>query len=108
MSQAATAKGAIDLDHLDRQTFGDRALRDEVLAIFASQVAALDQELRGASAQTRARLAHTIKGAALGIGAHRLAQSATLLEASPEDDDLAAALAARAEEAARFIANMRD
>jgi HPt (histidine-containing phosphotransfer) domain-containing protein len=98
----------IDLDHLDRQTLGDRTIRDEVLDIFVHQIATLQADLRGASGEARVLLAHKVKGAALGVGAHAIAECAALLQASPESDDIAALLVARAEEAVRFVVAIRE
>lgn len=97
----------IDLAHLDRQTLGDRALRDEVLDLFLGQMASLRAELARASGPARARLAHKVQGAALGIGAHAVARSAAQLQASPDLDEATFALLERVDEVVRFIAAMR-
>jgi HPt (histidine-containing phosphotransfer) domain-containing protein len=110
MGGTAPAQGKsepIDLDHLDRQTLGDRTLRNEVLDIFVRQIAGLRAELESTSGDARARLAHRTRGAALGVGAYAIAEGAALLQASPENDDIAAALVERAEEAIRFIGSIR-
>lgn len=69
-----TMKPPIDLDHLDQYVMGDSALLDEVLTIFSEHaqrwLAALeplldDDKWRGA--------AHTLKGAARGIGSWAIA-----------------------------------
>ena len=63
--------GVIDRPFLDAQTFGDRDLADELLALFADQcrrvLAGLADTARPAS--ERADFAHTLKGAAAGVGA---------------------------------------
>lgn len=97
----------IDLGHLDRQTLGDRALRDEVLDIVLSQLASLRAELDDASGAARARLAHRVQGTALGIGAHAVAESARQLQANPDREDAATALLERVEDVIRFIVAMR-
>lgn len=97
----------IDLGHLDRQTLGDRAIRDEVLDLFLAQMASLGAELDHASGEARARLAHRVQGAALGIGANAIAECATQLQANPDREDAAAALLERVEDVIRFIAAMR-
>jgi HPt (histidine-containing phosphotransfer) domain-containing protein len=78
--------GAIDLAHLRQATFGDEVLAREVLGLFDAQAERL--LAAAASAQdTRARreAAHTLKGAALGIGARGVAQAAAELEAVAGD-----------------------
>ena len=96
----------IDLDHLERQTLGDRALRREVLALFVGQMTAAAGELAGPSDATRAALAHRIKGSAGGVGARRVAAAAAVLEAAPERPDLAAELQGCIHEALAFIATL--
>lgn len=75
------SKPAIDLAHLARQTAGDRDLERELLQLFTQQCA---QHLRTIhrSAETRQRLdaAHTLKGAALAIGAWQVADAADIIE----------------------------
>ncbi len=96
----------IDLAHLDRQTLGDRTVRDEVLAMFVGQTASLRAELGQCAGEARARIAHRVQGAALGIGAHAVAACAASLEATPDDRDAAAALLQRVEDVVQFIAAM--
>jgi HPt (histidine-containing phosphotransfer) domain-containing protein len=97
----------IDLAHLDRQTLGDRAVRDEVLDMFVGQTASLRAELGQSAGEARARIAHRVQGTALGIGAHAVAACARELQAHPDREEAAAALLERAEEAVRFIMAMR-
>jgi HPt (histidine-containing phosphotransfer) domain-containing protein len=71
----------IDLVHLDRATFGDRRLRDEVLTLFLRQSAVLAATIAGAGdEEARMEAAHKLKGAALGIGAMAVAEAADVLE----------------------------
>jgi len=105
--EAKEPGGAIDLDHLDRQTLGDASLRDEVLAMFAAQMAQLRGELGACAGEARARLAHRVKGTAAGVGAWALAESAGRLHDAPDRDDFASDLADRADEAVRVVAKMR-
>lgn len=94
----------LDRDHLTRQTFGDADLAAEVLVLFRQQCDRLLPALAeaGRPAAERADLAHTLKGAALGIGARRVAAAAAALEealrtnapAEPPLADLADAVAA--------------
>jgi HPt (histidine-containing phosphotransfer) domain-containing protein len=81
----------LDRDYLFRQTFGDRNLERELLNLFHDQAAhilRLIRELTGEEHRRKADLAHNLKGAALAIGADRVAQAAThyenaVAEASP-------------------------
>jgi hypothetical protein len=72
----------LDLSHLGRMTFGDRGLESEVLQLFDRQAAMLAERLGGATATIAGCHAHTIKGAARGVGAWRLALAAEQVEAA--------------------------
>jgi HPt (histidine-containing phosphotransfer) domain-containing protein len=72
--------GPIDIEHLRRMTLGDVSLEREVLAMFSAQSASLIGTLSTLSAGAVA-LAHTLKGSARAIGAFRVADAATRLEA---------------------------
>ena len=74
----------LDRAHLDRQTFGDADLAREVLGLFAEQCERLTPKLADPDLApgTRADLAHTLKGSALGVGAVRVAALAGRLEAA--------------------------
>jgi HPt (histidine-containing phosphotransfer) domain-containing protein len=73
--------GPLDLQHLQRMTHGDRALARELLRLFDGQAerqliaieAATDAAARGAAA-------HTLKGAARGVGAFAVADAAEAVE----------------------------
>lgn len=98
--------GAIDRAHLDAQTFGDDELARELLLLFAGQCERLAPVAADASAPRRDRLdaAHTLKGAALGVGARRVATCAAALEAvlaGPGDAAVVASQAAALAQAAR-------
>jgi HPt (histidine-containing phosphotransfer) domain-containing protein len=71
---------AIDRGHLARMTFGDRSLEREVLDLFDRQATILIGRMRGGEPAAVATLAHTLKGSAAGIGAGRVAQSASAAE----------------------------
>ena len=73
---------AIDLVHLARQTDGDAALESELLAMFDAQAAKLSARLALAEvgAQTKADIAHRLRGSALAIGAHRVSAAAERAE----------------------------
>jgi|GEM_PF-4755939 len=87
---------SIDLEHLDAATFGDHALRSEVLRLFTAQAANLIAIIGSANAETRSAAAHALKGAALGIGAFELAKAAEAVELG-EADSLARLLQLAAE-----------
>ena len=72
----------LDLEHLSRHTFGDRALEREVLQLFCSQ-SALHLEGLGKAASLSAwrEAAHSLKGSAQAIGAFRVAEAAARAEA---------------------------
>lgn len=71
----------IELDVLDRNTFGDRQLRDEVLGLFRQQSLQLMARLEETSSATDWKIsAHKLKGSALGIGAQSVAQLAAQVE----------------------------
>jgi HPt (histidine-containing phosphotransfer) domain-containing protein len=115
----ATASQApvIDLVHLARQTDGDAALEDELLALFDKQAANLVARLsaEGESRLAKADLAHKLRGSALAIGAGRVASDAQELEivlesdlvGSRERDEALTALAAAVAEARAAIAALR-
>jgi len=71
---------AIDQDHLDRMTLGDRLLECEVLKIFVRQVAMLLERIAGEDRALAAASAHTLLGSARGIGAWRVARAAEWVE----------------------------
>lgn len=71
----------LDLAHLSRQTFADRALERDVLALFDAQcVRLIGLVARGGAARDEAL--HTLKGAARAVGAWRVASLAQAIEAA--------------------------
>lgn len=73
--------GAINFAHLDAYTAGDPALTEEVLALFEEQASLWMRLLTAeAPADSWRDAAHTLKGAALGIGADALAAACSLAE----------------------------
>lgn len=78
--------GAIDRDHLERATFGDRALQLELLGMLLSQVCDARSSLPALRGPERVQLAHALKGSARGLGAFALAQCAADIEIRPDDD----------------------
>ena len=72
----------IDIAHLSRHTAGDRRLGREVLGVFRAQAEDYIAALEDATDEDAWRLAaHTLKGAASAIGAHRVAHLAAEAEA---------------------------
>ncbi len=79
----------IDLDHLNRYVFGDAALLSEVLGIFREQLETVAGQMSPSmDAEAWYLAAHTLKGAARGVGAWALGEAAEraeqLTEASSE------------------------
>ena len=71
----------LDLEHLARQTADDRELEREVLALFLGQCMRLTPLIAGEGGRAeRANAAHALKGAALAIGAVRVAELAGTIE----------------------------
>jgi HPt (histidine-containing phosphotransfer) domain-containing protein len=72
----------LDLVHLARQCLGDHALEAELLGLFRLQAPALTAQLSGPllSLSSKAKIAHTLRGSALAIGARRVASAAWRIE----------------------------
>lgn len=71
----------IDLDHLNRYVFGDKALLGEILGIFKEQAAAISDRMQPTMDDEAWHLAaHTLKGAARGVGAWALGEAAERAE----------------------------
>jgi len=75
---------AIDLDHLARYTGGEKGLNGEILRLFDSQitgmVAELNALLESRDGKRWREIAHTIKGAARGVGAFEMGEAAAKAE----------------------------
>lgn len=72
----------IDLEHLNRYVFGDKALLGEVLGIFKEQAALISDRMQPSMDDEAWHLAaHTLKGAARGVGAWALGDAAERAEA---------------------------
>ncbi len=100
----------IDLVHLARHTLGDPQLEREVLQLFAAQARTYLNRIKEAGdARTWRESAHTIKGAARGVGAWKVAEEADRAERmafSPDDErcrNSVAALESAIDSARRFI-----
>ena len=74
----------IDLAHLDRYTGGDRTLNSEILKLFDGQVNEVVSQLLTVLEQRDSRrwreVAHTLKGAARGVGAFAMGDAAAACE----------------------------
>lgn len=86
--EARSARPPIDLDHLARQTMGDLDLRREVLGMFLDQLTSTRVALAAEQGESRGRIAHTLRGAAAGIGAFAVSECAANVERSPDDPAL--------------------
>jgi HPt (histidine-containing phosphotransfer) domain-containing protein len=89
--------GPIDFEHLRRMTLGDTSLEREVLAMFSAQAVGLIGSLAALPADAPA-LAHTMKGSARAIGAFRVSDAATDLEAAIQ----------KGEDPTRALAELKD
>ncbi len=94
----------IDMAHLARQTMGDRALEQEVLALFLQQALGVCRKMAAAGVGERLLMAHGLKGSARGVGAFAIAECATEIERDPNDAALWKRLAGRVQAASDFIA----
>lgn len=90
--------------HLARQTMGDRALEQEVLALFVQQALSVRDRIVDADINERLLLAHGLKGSARGIGAFAIADCATAIERQPENVSALKRLGTLIEEVRDFIA----
>lgn len=79
--------GAVDFSVLDQTVAGDQAIADEVLGLFQQQ-AEMWRPLLSSDNEGWRDAVHTLRGAALGIGARDLGGACELAEAA---DDMTAA-----------------
>ena len=93
----------IDLDHLARQTRGDKSLEIEVLQLFARQARQVVRELAESDPAKFPFLAHQLKGAALAVGAQEVVEATRALEAGPVSAETLATLHARVLDCELFI-----
>ncbi len=73
----------VDLVHLARHCLGDRELEDELLRLFRLQAQALAAQLSDPtqlSLESKAKIAHKLRGSALAVGARRVAGAALRIE----------------------------
>ena len=79
--------GAVDFAHLESYAAGDVVLIEEVLSMFREQAALWVRLLDPFGPEGGWRdAAHTLKGAALGVGAFGLAEACGAAEAAAEAD----------------------
>jgi HPt (histidine-containing phosphotransfer) domain-containing protein len=71
---------AVDLAHLARMTLGEKGLEREVLELFQRQADMLLAHMAAEDPPMLGALAHTLAGSASGIGAWKVAETATALE----------------------------
>jgi HPt (histidine-containing phosphotransfer) domain-containing protein len=101
----------VDLEHLRRYTLGDKALEDEVLALFLAQLPVTIASLKTAANPRDWKIAaHALKGSSRAVGAWRIASLAQEAEALAGTKGEAAAcsaaiakLEAAASEASIFV-----
>jgi HPt (histidine-containing phosphotransfer) domain-containing protein len=85
MTRSDSPAGALDLAHLGAQTFGDRELERELLELFEQQCRRLLPAIEGRSPiMAPGEAAHTLKGAALAVGAAQVAAIAAAIEDASE------------------------
>lgn len=77
--------GAVDFGVLESMTGGDDAVGEEVLGLFAQQ-AAMWEPMLDVREEGWRDAAHTIRGAAAGIGAKALAEACQVAEAAEKAD----------------------
>jgi len=78
---------AVDFDQLQRFTLGNRSLEAEVLTLFRTQSVLYVERLRDARDDLAwLEAAHTLKGSAAGIGAHRVREAAQECERLTGED----------------------
>lgn len=94
----------LDLEHLSRQTMGDRKLEEEILAMFSHHTAEICNAIPTADEAERRRLAHTLKGTARNVGAFTLGDCAAKLEADPGNKAIYSRLVRLAGEVRDYIA----
>ncbi len=83
---------------------GNRALEQEVLAMFCHQLGTILDAMKKADMDERRRLGHTLKGSARGVGAFALADCAARIEIEPASPKHLATLGRLIDETRDFIA----
>jgi HPt (histidine-containing phosphotransfer) domain-containing protein len=106
MSHAIEIHPPVDLAHLHDLTDGEAALTREIASLYVTTVQAYLTEIEQARAggADTARLAHSLKGASLNLGAHGMARLAAEAECGKVDAGQVAAMRRELERVARFMA----
>ena len=105
MSDPGGAAPVLDREHLALYSGGDPALEAELFVLLGAQIADCTARMDQARTDDDWRAAaHTLKGAARGVGAKALGEACAAAETAPLD---AAALEAVKAEADRAIAAMQ-
>ena len=99
---------AIDLEHLAKYTGGEKGLNGEILRLFDGQITSMVAELNGLLASRDSKrwreIAHTIKGAARGVGAFEMGEAAAKAEpVDPADSAKAQAAIQKLEREAETV-----
>jgi HPt (histidine-containing phosphotransfer) domain-containing protein len=102
------AANAIDLEHLARYTGGEKGLNGEILRLFDGQITSMVAELNALLASRDSKrwreIAHTIKGAARGVGAFEMGEAAAKAEpVNPADSAEAEAAIQKLEREAETV-----
>jgi HPt (histidine-containing phosphotransfer) domain-containing protein len=88
MPEGQASSRPLDLVHLSKYTFGDRALETELLGLFRSQAGIYVTRLESAANAKEWRdAAHSLKGSARGLGAWALGEIAEDIEFHDFDDE---------------------
>src|SRR5262245_30113885 len=94
----------IDVAHLEKQTMGNRDLRNQVLRLFLKQSEDCVRRIRAAGdIAARSEAAHTLSGAARGVGAFPVAYIANEIELAKAAVTGRLIALDRAIDAARFV-----
>ena len=83
LDSSASLDPPLDLVHLARQCLGDAELEAELLGLFKLQARTLTGELSNSpplSLESKAKIAHRLRGSALAVGARRVAGAARRIE----------------------------
>ena len=102
------AAHAIDLEHLAKYTGGEKDLNGEILRLFDSQISSMVTELNSLIATEDSKrwreIAHTIKGAARGVGAFEMGEAAAKAKpVNPADSAEAQAALQKLEQEAQTV-----
>lgn len=83
----SSSRPVFDREHLDRYTGGDAALNAELTGLMCDQArrCLAEMEARPAASAAWTAAAHTLKGAALGVGAFALADACAEAETADAD-----------------------